>query len=80
MWVQNSGRHELQRVALRADDHGMAGIVAALIAHHVGVLAGQQIDDLGFALIAPLGSNDDSNGHGETLLEALGGTCANPTR
>ena len=73
-------RHQLQRVALVADDDGVAGVVATLVAHDVGVLLGQQVDDLGFALIAPLGSNDDGDGHGETLLAATGGTWVNPTR
>ena len=80
MRVQHAGGHQLQRISLGADHDGVAGIVPTLVPHHVGVLAGQQVDDLGFALIAPLGSNDDGDGHGETLLAASGGTCVNPTR
>ena len=80
MWIQHAGRHQLQRVALRPDDDGVPGVVTTLVAHDVGVFAGQQVDDFGFALIAPLGSNDDGDGHGETLLAASGGTWVNPTR
>ena len=61
--VQDPRRNELQGVLLAADHHGVAGVVAALVAHHVGVLLRQQVDDLGFALIAPLGSDDDGDGH-----------------
>ena len=61
--VQNSRRHELQRILLAIDDHGMARVVAALIAHDVGVLFRQQVDDLGFAFVAPLGSDNDSDWH-----------------
>jgi hypothetical protein len=31
------------------------------------VFLGQQVDDLGFALIAPLGSDDDGDGHARSL-------------
>jgi hypothetical protein len=37
----------------------------------MGVFARQQVDDFGFALIAPLGSYDDGDGHDETLLAGL---------
>jgi hypothetical protein len=48
---------------LAFDNHGMTGIVSALKPNHkVGVL-GQQVDDLAFALIAPLGANDYKIGH-----------------
>ena len=60
--------HELQGVLLAVDDHGVAGVVAALVAHDVGVLLRQQVDDLGFALIAPLGSDDDGDGHARSPI------------
>ena len=45
-------------VGLVADDERVAGIVAALEAHdHVGA-AGQPVDDLAFALVAPLRADD----------------------
>ena len=82
--VQDAARDQLQRVALVADDHGVPGVVTALVAHDVAVLLRQQVDDLGLALVAPLGANDDGDRHG-TLLAELGaagvvrppdGTCA----
>ena len=63
VFVQDAGGHELQCVPLAVDDDGVARVVAALVAHDVGVLLRQQVDDLGFALIAPLGSDDDGDGH-----------------
>ena len=42
---------------LAAHHQGVAGVVAALIAHHHVGLLGQEIDDLPLALIAPLGAH-----------------------
>jgi hypothetical protein len=51
---------------LIADDHGVTGVRAALIPRHdVGLLA-QEIDDLSFSLVAPLGADDDTAGHART--------------
>ena len=66
--VQDPARDQLQRVALAVDHHRVPGVVATLVPHHVGVLFGQQVDDLGFALIAPLGSDDDGDGHARSRL------------
>ena len=63
MVVEDPGGNELQGVALAIDDNGVAGVVPTLVAHDVRVLFRQQVDDLGFALIAPLGSDDDGDGH-----------------
>ena len=62
--VQHAARHELQGVPLAADDDGVPGVVAALVAHHVRVLLGEQVDDLRLALVTPLGADDDGDGHG----------------
>ncbi len=49
---------QAQLVGLVADDEGMAGIVAALEAHHhVGAFR-QPVDDLALALVAPLRADD----------------------
>ena len=63
MVVEDPGGNELQGVPLAIDDDGVAGVVPTLVAHDVRVLFRQQVDDLGFALIAPLGSDDDGDGH-----------------
>jgi hypothetical protein len=65
--VEDSRRDELQCVPLAVDHHGVAGVVPALIPHDVGVLLRQQVDDLGFALVTPLGSDDDGDGHARSL-------------
>ena len=41
------------------DHQSMAGIMAALKAHHRGGAFGQQIDHLAFALVTPLGADHD---------------------
>ena len=62
--VEDAARRQLQGVALAADDDGVAGVVAALVAHDVAVLLGEQVDDLGLALVAPLSPDDDGDRHG----------------
>jgi hypothetical protein len=49
----------MQHGLLAADDQRVAGIVAALEAHHALGMIGQPVDDLAFALVAPLGADDD---------------------
>ncbi len=61
--VQHTARHELEGVTLVADDDGVPGVVPALVAHDVRVLLGEQVDDLRLALVAPLGADDDGDGH-----------------
>jgi hypothetical protein len=34
----------------------------------MGVVGGEKVDDLGLALVAPLGAYDNGDGHGRTLL------------
>ena len=51
---QDARRDEVEDVFLAARDHGMAGIIAALGAHHDIRGLGQDVDDLAFAFIAPL--------------------------
>ena len=41
------------------DDQRMPGVVAALEAHHALRVIGQPVDDLAFALVTPLGADDD---------------------
>ena len=62
--VQDAARRQLQGVALATDDDGVAGVVPTLVAHHVAVLLGQQVDDLGLAFVAPLSPDDDGDRHG----------------
>jgi len=58
----------LQRVPVLPDHHGVAGIVAALVADDEVVVGREQVDDLGLALVTPLGSHDGGDGHRTLLL------------
>ena len=62
--AHDAGGQEVQLEHLAVDDQRVAGIVAALEAHdHVGP-AGQPVDDLALALVAPLGADNHHAGHG----------------
>ena len=63
MRVEHAAGDELQGVTLTAHDDRVAGVVTTLVAHHVGVLLGEQIDDLRLALVTPLGADDDGDRH-----------------
>jgi hypothetical protein len=39
----------------------VASVVSTLVASNNRVLSGKKVDDLGFAFIAPLGSDDDGD-------------------
>ena len=60
--MQRARRHQAQDKLLAVDDQRMGGVVAALKAHDDVGIGGQQIDNLAFAFIAPLGAN-----HGNSL-------------
>ena len=61
--AKNSGRDEVEHELPLAHADRVARVGTALIARDdVGLLA-QQVDDLSFALIAPLGAHDDTAGH-----------------
>ena len=61
--AHHAGRQQRQLVDLAIDHQRVAGIVAALETHHdIGAL-GQPVDDLAFALIAPLRADDHHIGH-----------------
>ena len=49
----------MQHGLLAADDQRVAGIVAALEAHHALGVISQPIDDFSLALVTPLGADDD---------------------
>src|SRR5690606_17079859 len=62
--AQNARGNEAQNGLAPAHDQGVAGIVAALEAHHARDVIGQPVDDLAFAFITPLGAyNDDVLSH-----------------
>ena len=55
---QHAARNQLQNKLLAVDDDGVAGIVAAGIAGHDGEVLRQNVDDLSFAFVAPLGADN----------------------
>ena len=71
MGVQDAAGDELQGVALVANHHRVAGVVASLVANDEAVLLRQQVDDLGLALVAPLGADDDGDRHGTLLARQV---------
>ncbi len=61
--TQNSRWDEMQHILLPLDHQGMPGVMSALKPHDaVGGLS-QQIDNLPFSLITPLGSHHNDVGH-----------------
>ena len=60
---QDAGRNQMRDVLLSFDDDGVAGVGASSPArHHVCVL-GQEVYHLTLAFIAPLGSDNNYDGH-----------------
>ena len=62
--LHHARRQQRQLVGLVAHHDGMAGIVAALEAHHHIGAVRQPVDDLAFAFVAPLGADHRHIGHG----------------
>jgi hypothetical protein len=54
--MKDAGGNQMQDEFPAADVHGVAGVVSALIPRHDLEVRRQQIDDLPFAFIAPLGA------------------------
>ena len=56
--AQNAGRHEIEHELALVVDDGVAGVVAALIAHDDVILLAEQVDHAAFALVAPVDAYD----------------------
>ena len=65
--MQNAGRKLRQLVGLAVKDHGMAGVVAPLIADNDVMFIREQIDDFSFGLVAPLQTDNRRGRHGQKL-------------
>ena len=57
--VQNSARNLVKNERLVADLHGVPGVGSALIAHDPISALREDIDELAFTLVSPLGTHDD---------------------
>ena len=60
---QNAARNQLENKLLGADEHGVPGVVAALVASHHRKLLGEEVDDLTLALVTPLRTQYDDVSH-----------------
>ena len=60
---QDARRQERQLVGLPVKPHGVAGVVAPLVADHDLVLVGEQVDDFALGFVAPLQTDDTSPWH-----------------
>ena len=56
--AQDTARHEIEHELALVVDDGVAGVVAALIAHDDVVLLAEQVDHAAFALVAPVDAYD----------------------
>ena len=70
--IQNAGRDELQLIFLVVYNNRVAGVVAALAAHHQIRLACENINELALALVAPLGAENNLTWHRISFLSSLG--------
>src|SRR6059058_5427397 len=59
--IPHAARHtdQLQDKFFAVDDDCVPGIVASGVASHDGKIFGEDIDDLAFAFVTPLGADDD---------------------
>jgi len=57
--AENAARDELQDELLAADDDGVAGVMTASVAGDDVELFAEDVDDLAFAFVAPLGAEND---------------------
>ena len=67
--VEHTGRGQAELEDLVAADDGVAGVVAALVAHDHRDLLGQEVGRLALALVAPL-EPDDHGGRHQSALRA----------
>ena len=66
--VQDAGRNQVKNEFLTMHHQSVAGVVPALKAHDAFGILGEQIDNLSFSLVAPLGSDDNHIGHDDLFL------------
>ena len=76
--MQDARRDEVKNELVLPHHDRMARIMAPLVAgHDVGALS-EQIDDLSFSFVAPLGANNDKNRHCSSFTVLRGGLFAAP--
>ena len=75
--VEDAARDELELEHLAVDDQGVAGVVAALVAHDHLAFLGEVVGELALALVTPVASEHDGSGH---QLAPVDGSRATRTR
>ena len=63
MGIEDPARDQLQGEGLPVDDDGVTGVVTALVTDHDLDVLCQQVCQLAFALVAPLGSDHYGRRH-----------------
>ena len=76
---QHARGQQVEGVALLADDHGVPGVVAALVAHHVVHAVAEQVRGLALALVAPLRADEHDGGHVSLPPHQNESPCASAT-
>ncbi len=79
-FAHQPARQQRELVGLVADHQRVAGVVAALEAHHDVGAAGQPIDDFALALVAPLRADHRDVRHHTTSNEGPASTWLQPSR
>ena len=73
---EDAARQQRKLIDLVADDDGVPGVRAALIADDEVVLAGEDVDDLALGFVAPLQTDNASAGHIGQFAECEKGVVA----
>ena len=60
---QDAAGNQLEDELLLADEDGVAGVVAALVARHDIEALGEEVDNFPLALVSPLGAQDNDVFH-----------------
>ena len=66
--TEDAGRDQMQHGLGAADDQGVAGVMSALETHNRRSLLGEEIDDLAFAFVTPLGADHDDVASHQNML------------
>ena len=61
--IEDAAGDQLESERLTVDDHGVAGVVAALVADDHAHLFREQVGELRLAFVSPLRSDDDGGRH-----------------
>src|SRR6202034_2271050 len=70
--VQDAARDELEGEGLAVDDDAVPGVVTTLVAADDVHLACQEVGQLAFALVTPLGPDDHGYGHASSSVCGYG--------